>query len=478
MTFVFFISFQVERKEGITYLWRMKYAITDLETTGGSLKSTKITEIAIYITDGERILDEYTTLINPERNIPPFITRLTGINDEMVREAPKFYEVAKEIIEFIGDAVFVAHNVGFDYNVLRTEYKSLGYDFRTTHMCTVRASRYVIPGHASYSLGKLTDALDIVLHDRHRASGDAKATALLFHLLYEKDPNNLKTFLQEDIQPKSLHPGLDIQVIDDLPKATGVYKFYSAEKDLIYIGKSRNIQNRVKQHLKNNSSKKAIRMREEIADIQFELTGSEAIALLKESNLIKKYQPRFNRALRKDKFPFGLYSFEDGKGYINLTIDYVKRKSAQPHTTFSTKREGTRFLNYAFEQFELCQKLLGLYPTKGACFQYHTKQCKGACIGEESAEAYNNRVQELLESLDFETDSFFLIDRGRHKEELSLILVDRGTYRGYGYLPKMMNDGSIETWKEVITYYQEAKDDRLIIQRMLRMEKYNEIRTF
>lgn len=456
----------------------MKFAITDLETTGGSMKATKITEIAIYISDGERIIDEYSTLVNPERPIPPFITRLTGINDEMVSNAPKFYDIAREIIEFIGDAVFVAHNVGFDYNVLRSEYKSLGYDFRARHMCTVRAARYVIPGHASYSLGKLTDDLDIVLHDRHRATGDARATALLFHLLYEKDTNNLETFLQEDIQPKSLHPGLDIDVIDELPKATGVYKFYSAEKDLIYIGKSRNIQNRVKQHLKNNSSKKAIKMREEIADIQFELTGSEAIALLRESHLIKTYQPRYNRALRKDKFPFGLYSFEDGKGYINLTIDYVKRKTGQPHTTFTSKREGVRFLTYALEKYELCQKLLGLYPTKDACFNYHIKQCLGACVGEEETESYNQRVASLLNSLDFETDSFFLVDKGRNKEEISLILVDRGTYRGYGYLPNALNDGSIETWKEAITYFREAKDDRIIIQRMLRMERYKELRPF
>ena len=144
----------------------MVFAVTDLETTGGSTKSTKITEIAIYLTDGEKIIDEYSSLINPEQTIPPFITRLTGINDEMVKEAPRFFEVAKEIIEFIGDSVFVAHNVGFDYNVLRSEYNNLGYDFRKEHLCTVRSTRYMIPGHASYSLGKITNDLDIQLENR------------------------------------------------------------------------------------------------------------------------------------------------------------------------------------------------------------------------------------------------------------------------------------------------------------------------
>jgi DNA polymerase-3 subunit epsilon len=456
----------------------MNFAVIDLETTGGSLKTTKITEIAILITDGEKIIDEYSSLVNPERTIPPFITRLTGITDKMVENAPKFYEIAKDILEFIKDAVFVAHNVGFDYNVLRSEYKSLGFDFRATHLCTVRTSRYILPGHASYSLGKLTNDLDIVLHDRHRAMGDARATALLFLLLYEKDKNNLKTFLQEDINPKSLHPGLDLEIVDSLPKSTGIYKFFSAENELIYIGKSRNIQSRIKQHLKNNSAKKAIKMREEIADIQYELTGSETIALLKESNLIKKYKPRYNRALRKDKYPFGLYSFTNGKGYIHLHIDYVKNRTTPPHTTFTSKQEGTRFLNYAFENFNLCQKLLGLYPTKEACFQYHTKQCKGACIGEEEVASYNERVEKFLRKLEYDSDSFFIIDQGRGKHELSLVLVEHGTYRGYGYLPIEFNDGNIETWKEAITYYNEGKDDRMIIQRMTRLNKYKELRKF
>ena len=456
----------------------MHYAVIDLETTGGSLKNTKITEIAIFLTDGEKIIDEYSTLLNPERTIPPFITRLTGINDEMVKNAPRFFEVAKEVLEFMGDAIFVAHNVGFDYNVLRHEYKSLGFDFRSTHLCTVRSSRYVIPGHSSYSLGKLTSALGIHLENRHRAKGDALATVQLFHHLMAKDPHNLTTFHQSDIQPKSLHPGLDISVIDELPKKTGVYKFYSSEHELIYIGKSRNIQNRVKQHLKNNSSKKAIRMREEIADIQFELLGSEAISLLRESTLIKKHQPRYNRALRKDKFPFGLYAFKDGNDYLHLHVDHVKRKRETPFTTFSGKKEAQRFLHHVFEKYELCQKLLGLYPTRGACFQYHTKQCYGACIGEESPDSYNERVNQLLEALHFELNNFFIIDRGRREGEISVILIERGTYRGYGFINKQYDDGSIESWKSAVTLTSEAKDDRMIIQRMLRMGKYKEVRKF
>lgn len=456
----------------------MVFAVTDLETTGGSTKSTKITEIAIYLTDGEKIIDEYTTLINPEQNIPPFITRLTGINDEMVKDAPRFFEVAKEIIEFIGDAVFVAHNVGFDYNVLRSEYLNLGFDFRKEHLCTVRSTRYMIPGHASYSLGKITNDLDIQLENRHRAAGDALATVKLFQLLYEKSNEDLLKFIQKDIQPKHLHPGLDLQTIDELPKRTGVYKFYNEDNSLIYIGKSKNIRSRVMQHLKNNSSKKGVTMREELIRVEYELTGSETIALLRESSLIKKYKPRYNRALRKDKYPFGLYTFQDGNGYINLVVDRVKNKTTPPLTTFSSKIESNRFLEYCQDQYQLCKKLIGLYPTKSACFNYHIKECKGACIGEEPVSEYNQRVEEIFDKLNFEMDSFFIVESGRSKEEISLVLIENGSYRGFGYISKFMLNDSIDLWKEAIDYHSEDKDARLIIQRMIRLNKKMNLRKF
>lgn len=456
----------------------MVFAITDLETTGGSTKSTKITEIAIYLTDGDKIIDEYSSLINPEQTIPPFITRLTGINDEMVQGAPRFFEVAKEIIEFIGDAVFVAHNVGFDYNVLRSEYNNLGYDFRKEHLCTVRSTRYMIPGHASYSLGKITNDLDIHLENRHRAAGDALATVKLFQLLYRKSSDDLKKFIQKDIQPKHLHPGLDLQTIDELPKRTGIYKFYNEDNSLIYIGKSKNIRSRVMQHLKNNSSKKGVTMREELIRVEYELTGSETIALLKESSLIKKFKPRYNRALRKDQFPFGLYTFLDGRGYINLVIDRVKNKNNPPLTTFSSKIESNRFLEYCQDQYKLCKKLVGLYPTSSACFNYHIKECNGACIGEEPVEEYNQRVEAIFEKLNFETDSFFIVESGRSKEEISLVLIENGCFRGYGYINKMMSNESIKNWKEAIEYHTEDKDSRLIIQRMIRLNKKLNLRKF
>lgn len=174
------------------------FAIIDIETTGGSPKDSKVTEIAIYKHDGKKIIDEYSALVNPEIPIPPFIVNLTGISDKMVKNAPIFFEIAKKIIEFTEGCIFVAHNVGFDYSVIRSEFNSLGFDYRRAHLCTVRSSRFIIPDQKSYSLGKLTKSLGIALTGRHRAGGDALATAKLFSLLYKKDKKSLESFIQEE----------------------------------------------------------------------------------------------------------------------------------------------------------------------------------------------------------------------------------------------------------------------------------------
>lgn len=156
------------------------YAITDIETTSGSNKTGKITEIAIYIFDGEKIIDSMVTLINPECYIPPYITEITGIDNRMVADAPKFYEVARQIVEITSNRIFVAHNVNFDYNFIRKEFNELGFEFKRQKLCTVQLSRKYLPGHRSYSLGKLCSELGIAINGRHRASGDALATVELF----------------------------------------------------------------------------------------------------------------------------------------------------------------------------------------------------------------------------------------------------------------------------------------------------------
>jgi DNA polymerase-3 subunit epsilon len=453
----------------------MHYVIVDIETTGGSPKASKITEIAIYKHDGTTIIGEFSSLVNPEMKIPEFIVRLTGISDSMVASAPKFYELAKEIIEFTEGCIFVAHNVGFDYGILRHEFRTLGYDYRRPHLCTVRTSRYVIPGLESYSLGKLSRNLGIEIVGRHRAGGDALATAHLFTLLYEKDTDNLQKFIQQEVNPKILHPNLDLENLDEIPNKPGVYKFFNDLNQLIYIGKSKHIKNRIDQHLRNSKTKKGTQMMAEISRIEYDLTGSELIALLSESQLIKSLQPSYNQKLKKSKFPYGLFDRADEKGYIQLYIALTSKKTENPILRFSTKKEASAYVDKMCEKYALCQKLCDLYPTQSACFHYSIKKCSGACIQEEITTDYNEKVQRFINDLSFNGESFYIIDKGRHKSEKSLVLVERGSIAGFGFAPYHFQGLSPENWKQFIDLVSEDRDARTILNQHLRRSERNEI---
>jgi DNA polymerase-3 subunit epsilon len=214
------------------------YAIVDIETTGGSARTEKITEIAIYLHDGNQITGEYVTLINPERNIPYFITNLTGITNEMVEDAPRFYEIAKTIVELTEGRTFVAHNARFDYSFIRQEFKSLGFNYKRNILDTVALSRKLIPGHSSYSLGNICKDLNIMINGRHRAAGDAHATVKLFEILVAKDAelSDSKSGLIRNTKVSKLNPKLDINKIDAIPDVPGIYYFYNENGNLIYIG--------------------------------------------------------------------------------------------------------------------------------------------------------------------------------------------------------------------------------------------------
>ena len=410
------------------------YAIIDIETTGGSARLEKITEIAIYQHDGNKITGEYVTLINPERNIPYFITNLTGITNEMVEDAPRFYEIAKQIVELTEGRTFVAHNARFDYSFIREEFKSLGFNFKRSLLDTVALSRKLIPGHKSYSLGNICKDLGITINGRHRAEGDALATVKLFEILMEKDRelNGNKVALMKNKKLSKLHPNLDINKIENIPEDPGVYYFYNENNDLIYIGKSRNLQQRISTHLSNNTTNKAMEMRDQIADISWETTGSELIALLKESSEIKINKPVYNRAQRRSGFQWGIFSFTDENGYINYRYGQLNNDEL-PISVFTSKEKAKSKLNSLVESLVLCQKLSGLYETEGACFHFQVGICRGACCGKESPEEYNERASKVSEEFIFSRRNFFIIDKGRDEEERCVVKIVNGKYSGWGY---------------------------------------------
>jgi DNA polymerase-3 subunit epsilon len=452
-----------------------------LKQPGVVQKNERITEIAIFIHNGSEIIDEFCTLINPEKNIPYFITGLTGINNELVADAPKFFEVARKIVEITDNCIVVGHNVQFDYSFIQSEFRQLGYEFNRSTLCTVKLSRKIIPGYKSYSLGKLCEQVGIKINDRHRAAGDAMATLRLFELLISKNPegeNQILFSLKPEGKLKNLNGFLKPEDIDKIPGETGVYYLHDSEGNLVYIGKSKNIHKRILGHLGNKGSRKSMELREKLAGISYELTGSELAALLKESEEIKKHKPRYNRALRRTAAAYGLYSFKDDSGYINLRIQKTAIKNETPHTSFNNKKEGLESLSKLIEKNWLCQKLCGLYDTEGACFHYSIRQCNGACVGKEAVQLYNKRVMSLLEQFEFSEENMIIIDKGRSFTERTVICIENGTYKGFGYLD--INDSyvQLEDFKSCIKPAIETKDSRQIIKSWLRNHKVEKILKF
>lgn len=454
------------------------YAILDIETTGGSPKTEKITEIAIYFHDGNQIIDEWSTLINPEKDIPYFITGLTGITNEMVANSPRFFEIAKEFVKLTENHIIVAHNVSFDYGFIKSEFSRLGFEYNRDVLCTVRLSRKLIPGHKSYSLGKICKELGIEITDRHRAAGDALATVKLFELLQEQsrlNGNGSNLLASPTSKYKNLNANLSVEDINSLPEKAGTYYFYDENNTLLYIGKSISIRKRVLSHLGNTNSKRAMEMKERISSISYELTGSELIALLKESEEIKQNKPMYNRAQRRSFSHWGLYQELDTFGYITLSLVKISEKIEHPFTTFNNKTEAREIMTRLVEKHWLCQKLSGLYKTEGACFHYGIRQCNGACVQLEPVKEYNKRAEELLSGFMLDKGNMLIIDQGRNDAEKSIVRIEKGMYMGYGFISVEEGYLSIDQMLDCIKPALDNRDVRQILNSWMRKNKVEKV---
>ena len=387
----------------------------------------------------------------------------------MLRLAPKFHEVAKRIIEITQDCIVVAHNAVFDYRILRTEFRRLGYEFNSKNLCTVELAQRLLPEQPSHSLGKLVRALGIPMADRHRASGDALATVKLFKILLEKDTEKiiLKELIKSEVE-KGIVPKLQ-EIVDALPSKTGVYYIHNEKGSIIYVGKSRNIKKRVNQHFTgiNTKSKK---IQHEVFSVTYEETGSELIALLKECAEIKIIKPVYNHSQRKTIFNFSLYPIKDNQGYINLKIEKTDGRKREI-TSFSTLNDAKNALFRITSHYNLCQKLTGLYETSNQCFQYKIKECNGACIGKESSEEYNERVTEFIEKNSFTNENILLLDRGRRIDERSAILIEKGIYKGYCFYDLNYQITNIPILKTILIPMQSNRDTINIIKNYMRKSK-------
>ncbi|MBT1685264.1 exonuclease domain-containing protein [Dawidia soli] len=413
------------------------YAIVDIETTGGFAASHRITEIAIYHHDGIRITDSYRTLVNPGREIPYYITGLTGITTEMVMDAPSFEEISEEIFAKLDGRVFVAHNAHFDYSFIKQEFELVGVNWQPRKLCTVRLSRKIIPGLRSYSLGSLAESLGIEIENRHRADGDAHATVKIFHELLERDrEGQILKALKKNSGETILPPNLPKEEFDKLPSLPGVYYFLNARGQVIYVGKAINIKKRIAGHFTGDAREwSRSKIRNEIHHVTYELTGNELIALILESQEIRRLWPKYNQAQKTKVEEWGIFSYEDRNGYLRFSANIVT-KGSFPLIRFGTKGDAWNFLWEKVREFELCPKLSGLQVAKGLCFSHQTGECHGACEGVEGVADYNDRITQAVASFKASGSTVALIGKGRNIEEQSLVLVDKGVYCGFGYFDR------------------------------------------
>ena len=449
------------------------YAVVDVETTGGKYNEEGITEIAIYKFDGNEIVDQFISLVNPERPIQPFVVQLTGINEKMLRNAPKFYEIAKRIIEITEGCTLVAHNASFDYRMLCTEFNRLGFSYERPTLCTVSLSKKLIPEQASYKLGKLVRALGIPLSDRHRAAGDARATVKLLKLLLDKDSE--KTIVKEVLRTKDQDKvARKFQAfMEQVKPVTGVYYLHNQKGDVIYIGKSLNMRKRVNQHF-TGKSRKALKIQLETHSVSTEETGSELIALLKEIDEIQLHKPKHNRVHKNDRIRFGLQEGVSSTGYRFLRIVHAA-DGTNYITTFKNLNNARKTLYFFTHKYTLCLKYVGLESPKEACSDVEINKCLGACTEKETVERYNERVQQCVDQLRFSSPNLLIVDKGRSHDERSIILIQDTEYKGFGYADLNYQINNLDMVKTIITPMKNSRAARHILQSFIRKNKVKQV---
>jgi DNA polymerase III subunit epsilon len=418
------------------------YAIVDIETTGGYAAANGITEIAVYVHNGKKVTKHFTTLINPLQKIPLHITALTGIDNAMVAAAPTFDEISDTLIEVLGNNIFVAHNVNFDYSFIKHQFKNVGYDLTNPKLCTVRLSRKIFQHLPSYSLGKLCQSLHINVQNRHRADGDAKATVQLFEKCLQ---NNGQFFIDAMLKKNSkeqwLPMNLDKTIVDALPSKPGVYYFFNKKNKVIYVGKAINIKKRVSSHFtQNDADKKRQNFIRNIYNVTYKECATELEALVFESTEIKKLWPLYNRSQKQPLQKYGLYFFEDARGYHRLAID-KKKKNIPSLYVFNGLHEGTTLLQNMVQQFELDDKL---------CFLNKKSVTQKDYEFLENPTTYNKKISNAMQALSKQLPTFVLLDDGINADEKLCLLVERGNFWGMGFIPKKMSVNSTLELKQLL----------------------------
>ena len=396
------------------------YVIVDIETTGSFSKTDGITEIAAVKSDGKKILGEFHSLINPGKSIPGFIQSLTGIHPEMLQDAPFFEEIEDELFRFLDGNIFVAHNVQFDYNFIRSAFERQGRIYNSKRLCTVRLSRKLIPEASGHSLGKITNFLGIVNEAPHRAMGDAMATTHLFHDLIKRDQSEvIASYLKSNSHETILPLHLNKSDFVNLPYKAGVYLFKNSEGRIIYIGKAKNLKKRVSSHFTGSpQSRRRHHFHVEIKRIDFEVTGSEVTAALREDELIRKHWPKYNRAQKQRVIKYGIFAYKDQNEKTRLGIQKILPAS-KPIVSYYSNWQAKNRLMELVKTYNLMPELCGL----------------PSIWNESSSEKEHEKGIDLMKKeIKNENNAFVLVEEGRGVGEKCVILIENNDFKGYGFL--------------------------------------------
>ena len=448
-----------------------KYTVIDVETTGG-VRNGRMTEICIITIENMQITDIWSSLINPESYIPSNITALTGITDEMVADAPRFHEIAEIIETKTKDAIFVAHNVNFDFGFLKKEFGLLGEIFSRRKLCTVRLSRQLIPGLPSYSLGKLCRSVGISLKDAHRAEADTRATTTLFLKLLEKDGVDdftvFSNFLNKASREATLPPHINSDDFNKLPSTAGIYLFKDKKGKMLYVGKAKNIKKRVLSHI-YAKFQKSIDMCAETHHLDFVETGNELCALLLEADYIRQFYPKYNKAQKRPVKTYQIISYTNRIGVEQLALGETRSAVNSVYTLYN-KIAGIELLITLCKKYDLCPKFTALQTTNEPCSHYKITDCKGVCSGNEAPEAYNKRVFKALDELQNTKETFIIKQKGRTAAEQAIILIADGVYQGFGFIDSSETVKDLEDFRNYITRFKNSYHTTKIINAFVKNE--------
>lgn len=428
---------------------KKEYAIVDIETTGGNATHSRITEIAIVIYDGTQIIDRWESLVNPQKFIPPAIFALTGIDNELVKNAPTFDEISNKVFDMLNDRIFVAHNVNFDYSFVRHELETAGLKWTATKLCTVRAARKIKPGFPSYSLGRLCTSLNIILENRHRAGGDADATTILLSKLLAWDSEEvIAKMIKKTAEDQRLPPNLPPDDFAKIPEKPGVYYFYNEVKKVIYVGKAVNLKKRVASHFSGHKiTPQRQHFLKDIHAITFEVCATELMALILECTEIKNLWPTYNRALKKFEPKCGLFDYEARNGYRYLAAGPVA-KNQSCIETFSSSADAIEVLRQLASEFEIDYRFCKYgSPGEGEnLFSSSNDELP-------DVEIHNTQIADAIVFYLNSRPTYAIIDKGRTNDEMSCIYIENGRLFGMGYIPLDIAVTNISEVKDHVERY-------------------------